>query len=222
MKAARGGTPREPTRVLLVAGSRIVAQLLSAALDREQDLQCVGVAEDAATAVLEAVRLQPDVVLGVGLHLEVDDWSAALVALSQACPAGQVVLLPSPGSGRSLEPAPYPRARIVSAPETDLAALFAAVRDASGEVGPARQVQRVGDTDSPEVRADPLTPADLTLLRLVAAGYDSEAAARELQISPGFVRQRLRRICTDLGVESPTQAVAHAVTTRLLTLHPRE
>lgn len=223
MKAdsGRGSTSRDTTRVLLVDGSRIGAQLLSAALEDEHDLECVGVAEDFTAAVLEALRLQPDVVLVVGLHLELDDWSAARVALAQACPTSRVVMLVPTGSERAFDPAEHERVCVVSAQEADLASLLAALRDASRGVGAAPQVSRAGGTDSSEVRGADLVPADLALLRLVAAGFDSESSARELQISPGLVRQRLRRICTDLGVDTPTQAVAVAVASRLLTLHPQ-
>lgn len=216
-----GSASRHPICVLVVDGFRIFADLLTEALDREHDLQCVGAVGDTTTAVLEAVRLQPDVVLVVGPHLEVEDWSTAVVALAAACPAGRLVLLVPTASREAHEHLTRARDSVVHADAAEPAALLAAVRDDPHGVDAASAPASRGDgTDPHNVVVTPLTPADLTLLRLVAAGYDSESAARELRISPGFVRHRLRRICTDLGADTPAQAVAIAVASRVLTLHP--
>lgn len=216
-----GSASRNPIRVLLVDGCRIFAQLLTEALDRERDLHCVGAAEDTTTAVLEASRLQPDVLLVVGPHLHVEVWSTAVIALASACPSGRLVLLVRATSRGALDHVTRTCDSVVHADTADLAALLAAVRDDPKrfDTAPAPAF-RPDSTDPPHDAETPLTPADLTLLRLVAAGYDSESAARELRISPGFVRHRLRRICADLEADTPAQAVAIAVASRVLTLHP--
>jgi DNA-binding NarL/FixJ family response regulator len=54
----------------------------------------------------------------------------------------------------------------------------------------------------------PLTTRQRELLRLVAAGLDNIAIARQLGLSPGTVRKHLENAFTRLGVSSRTAAIA--------------
>lgn len=57
---------------------------------------------------------------------------------------------------------------------------------------------------------DQLTPRQLELLRLVAAGYSNRQIARRLRLADGTVRKHLENIYTRLGVTSRTAAIARA------------
>ena len=83
-----------------------------------------------------------------------------------------------------------------------------------------RSVRRRVEASRTPTTGSGLAPADLRLLRLVAAGLDSEAAARELGTGPGLVRRRLNRICIELRAETPMQAVATALRDGLIRLGP--
>jgi DNA-binding NarL/FixJ family response regulator len=58
--------------------------------------------------------------------------------------------------------------------------------------------------------AQVLTRRQLELLRLSAVGYDNNAIARQLVISPTTVRKHLENICARLNVTSRTAAAAQA------------
>jgi LuxR family maltose regulon positive regulatory protein len=55
-----------------------------------------------------------------------------------------------------------------------------------------------------------LSPRELELLRLVAAGHSNKEAAQELFVAIGTVKKHLNNIYGKLGVSSRTQAVARA------------
>ena len=59
--------------------------------------------------------------------------------------------------------------------------------------------------------ATDLTPRELEVLRLVAAGRTDRAIATELSISPRTVGGHVTNILGKLGVESRTAAAAYAV-----------
>jgi DNA-binding NarL/FixJ family response regulator len=70
-----------------------------------------------------------------------------------------------------------------------------------------------GDTHSGEPgngQSPPLTPRELEILRMVAAGRSPREVAAELVISPKTVASHLQRIITKLSVHSRAQAVARA------------
>lgn len=209
------------TRVLIIEGCRVFGELLAAALNGEQDLECAGLAMDLTAGVAEAVRKPPDVILAVDLHLRAGDRASVVPALAAACPSGRVVLLTSRVTGWGPEHVSGTGASVVLGDLADLAMVLAALREGrgGGDADPAT-VPRVDGGDSQDATVATLAPADLRLLRLVAAGYDSESAARELRVSPGSVRDRLRRICADLEADTPTEAVAIAVAGQVLSLRP--
>jgi non-specific serine/threonine protein kinase len=62
-----------------------------------------------------------------------------------------------------------------------------------------------------EAPANPLSPREREVLRLLAAGYSNRAIAAALFISPETVKVHVRSVLAKLGVESRVAAVAHAL-----------
>jgi DNA-binding CsgD family transcriptional regulator len=58
--------------------------------------------------------------------------------------------------------------------------------------------------------ASPLTPRELEVLRLLAAGANTKMAAERLGISPATIRNHVQNLLGKLGVHSRLQAVAYA------------
>lgn len=61
-----------------------------------------------------------------------------------------------------------------------------------------------------------LTRRELEILRLLATGVDTKAAAERLHVSTATIRNHVQNILGKLGVHSRLQAVAYATTHRLL------
>lgn len=64
--------------------------------------------------------------------------------------------------------------------------------------------------------SDPLTRRELEILRLVATGASTKAAADQLHVSPATVRNHVQNILGKLGAHSRLEAVAVATRQRLL------
>ncbi|MGA8046135.1 MAG: hypothetical protein WCA30_07690 [Dermatophilaceae bacterium] len=202
------------TRVLVAHGSRALAEALSAVIGNEPDLEAVSTVSEPAEALIVAGRLRPDAVLA---DLGGGEWVPAVIAIGEAYPQIRIVLLASPGA-QSVDRLAAAGAQLVDPTSGGIGAVLGALRNIGRDADQSER--RVPPSRAVEPRSSALAPADLHLLRLVAAGLDSEAAARELGTGPGLVRRRLRRICTELSVESPIQAVAVALRDGALRLEP--
>ncbi len=79
-------------------------------------------------------------------------------------------------------------------------------------LGAAPDLARVEALSRPEPSADTggLTPRELEVLRLVAAGKSNRQIARELVVSEHTVARHLQNIFAKLGVSSRTAASAFA------------
>jgi ATP/maltotriose-dependent transcriptional regulator MalT len=64
--------------------------------------------------------------------------------------------------------------------------------------------------------ATALSEREVEVLRLVARGLSNRAIARELVISLGTVKTHVHNVCSKLGVDSRTQAIAQARELNLL------
>jgi LuxR family maltose regulon positive regulatory protein len=62
----------------------------------------------------------------------------------------------------------------------------------------------------PQPLVEPLTPRELEVLRLVAAGASNQEIAEELTVSMGTVKKHLSNILGKLGTHSRTRAIAQA------------
>jgi PAS domain S-box-containing protein len=77
------------------------------------------------------------------------------------------------------------------------------------------QERLAAPVSAPESDAE-LTRRELEILRLLATGADTKAAADGLHVSQATVRNHVQNILSKLGVHSRLQAVAYATTHRLL------
>jgi DNA-binding NarL/FixJ family response regulator len=57
---------------------------------------------------------------------------------------------------------------------------------------------------------------DVEILRLLSEGRTTEAIARRVGVSERTIRRRLRAMADEIGVDSPIEAVVHAVRAGLI------
>jgi DNA-binding NarL/FixJ family response regulator len=94
--------------------------------------------------------------------------------------------------------------------EFDLAA--AIYRDLAA----APDLERVRTEVGTESSASPLTPRELNVLRLVAAGKTNRAVAEDLFLSEKTVARHMSNIFLKLGISSRSAATAYAYEHRLV------
>jgi PAS domain S-box-containing protein len=76
--------------------------------------------------------------------------------------------------------------------------------------------ERLTAAAAAEATGDALTRRELQILRMVATGVSSRAAADQLHVSPATVRNHVQNILAKLGAHSRLEAVAMATRQRLL------
>ena len=210
-------------RVLVVDDERLFAELMRVALTNAQGIEVVGVLHDVSSTLAAAPGLAPTVVLA-DYHLP--DGTGADIArrLRRALPdAAVLVLTGDPSSGTLADVA---RSGAVGhlTKARGLDEVVAAVRAAStGEIlfAPG-ELQRllVTDRTTPALE-EPLTARELEVLRNLAGGASTAAAAAVLGISTATLRAHVQAILRKLGAHSRLEAVAEAARLGLITLETR-
>lgn len=183
--------------ILLAAGELDEARRACEELEaiaREHDAEALGAMATYARGALELAQGTPQEALGA-LQRAAQAWqrlgdpydaARARELIGRACRA----LGDADGGRLELEAARAEFARLGAAP--DLARL---------EAGPQKA---------------PLTPRELEVLRLVAAGKTNKAIARQLALAEKTVERHLSNILAKLGVPTRAGAVAHAYEHKLL------
>lgn len=194
--------------VLLVDDHPVVRSGLRAVLSDERDIEVIGEAATGEDAVVLCRTLHPDVVLcdlrlGDGL-----DGVATTIALRELDPAPAVIILTTYDNDHDILRAVEAGAAGYLLKDVSPATIVASLHDAaSGRLVLAPEMaQRVLVT----MRAarPSLSPREIEVLRLVAAGDSNGDIARTLFVTAATVKSHLVHIYTKLEVDSRTQAVA--------------
>jgi two-component system, NarL family, response regulator DevR len=209
-------------RILVVDDHTIVRQGLRSILDLEPDFTVVGEAADAEQAVVQAARLNPDVVL---LDLMLSDRAPAegldvCTELRQRHPGVSVVVLTTFLDERLLLGALRRGANGYALKDVDAVELARIIRSVHGgqsafDSRSAKLVVR-SLTGEPGPPARPLSDRELEVVRLVAQGATNLRVARELYVSESTVKYHLRTAMRKLGASDRTELVYRASARGLL------
>ena len=201
-----------PVRVLIAEDQRVMADALRVVLELEGDINVVGVVEDGAQAIAEAVRLRPDVVV-MDVHLASVGGLAATRTLLQRWPDARVLVLTTDMSPHLLAESAAAGAVGHLTKDRALTDVIHAVRQvARGHVlFSAHELRRAIRDDAPADERPTLSARELEVLALIATGREVEDIADELCISPLTLRTHVQRILHKLGVHSRLEAVALAL-----------
>jgi len=225
-------------RLLVVDDHPVVRQGLRTFLETRPDFDVVGEAADGETAVAEAARLRPDVIL-MDLVMPGVDGLEAIGRIKTAEPGARILVLTSFASADQVLPALRAGAAgylLKDAAPSEVEAAIRAVHRGEGLLDPAvtatvlaEVAHPAGDrrgadetsavppsiaSPAPAVPADPgyasLTPRERQVLGLLGRGLSNAAIARELFVAEKTVKTHVSSILAKLRLADRTQAALYA------------
>jgi len=188
-------------RVLVAEDQAMVLGALAALLSIERDIDVVGQSRDGRSALAEALKLRPDVVL---TDIEMPEMSGLelAVALKAAGSTARVIMLTTfarPGFLRRALEAGAAGYLLKDAPADRLAEAVRRVHAGGRAVDPDLAAEAWSE-------ADPLTDRERQILRLSAEGDSAAAIATALGLSERTIRNTLSAAIGKLGVHNRVEA----------------
>lgn len=202
-----------PVRVLLVEDHDMVAEAICLALERSPGLRIVGRAASVASALADARRTEPDVVL-MDRRLPDGDGVAAIADLLALVPNVRVLVLAGEGSGSVA-------ARVA---EAGGAGLILKARGLSELEDAVRRVAQGELVFSQDLLGDVLgrlagrtsglganlTPREREALALLGQGRTTAEISEQLGVALNTGRNHVQRVLEKLGARSQLEAVTIA------------
>ena len=199
-------------RLVIADDHPIVRDGLSGMFAADPDFEVVGEAGDGAEAIRLAEALQPDVIL-MDLQMPGVDGVAAIGQLAERGVRSRVLVLTTYDTDGYVVPAIEAGATgylLKDAPRDELLRAVRAAADGQTVLAPSVAGTLMNHVRTPPA-ADLLSPRELEVLQLVAAGNTNREAARHLFISEATVKTHLLRVFAKLGVADRTAAVTTAM-----------
>jgi DNA-binding NarL/FixJ family response regulator len=223
-----------PRRILVVDDHRTFAELLTLALESQQDLTCVGHAQNCEEAFRLVREVAPDLVI-MDLQLGQEDGVAATRQLVHEYPGLAVVVLTAHADTRHLARAAAAGACAFVSKTGALEEILATVRAArpgqllldpellAALAVPANRTDGAAEASSEEPvgpsRDAPVidvTPRERQVLELLGQGLDARVIARTLGISLHTSRGHVKSLLAKLHAHSQLEAVVNATRAGLL------
>ncbi|KQX80574.1 MULTISPECIES: response regulator transcription factor [Streptomyces] len=202
-----------PLRIMLVEDHDMVAEAICLALERSSDLQVVARAASVASALADAKRCEPDVVL-MDRRLPDGDGITAIADLLALLPNVRVLVLAGEGSGSVA-------ARVAAAGGAGLILKARGLREleeavrrvAAGEVVFSQDL--LGDVldrlaDRAPGLGTNLTPREREALHLLGEGRTTAEISAELGVALNTGRNHVQRVLEKLGARSQLGARSSA------------
>jgi len=195
------GTSR--IRILAVDDHPVVRQGIAGLVGVQQDMTVVGEASNGREAIQQFRTHRPDVTL-MDLQMPEMNGLDALIAIRNEFPDAKVIVLTTYAGDAQILRALKAGAQAYLLKNTLHKELMATIR----------AVHAGKKTLSPEVSCeiaehatdDTLTPAEISVLRLIAAGNANKAIADQLSITEETVKSRVKSILSKLGANDRTHA----------------
>ena len=204
-------------RLLIADDHPVVRDGLSGMFAAEPEFEVVGEAADGAEAIGLAQALQPDVIL-MDLQMPGVNGLAAIAELAKRGVAARVLVLTTYDTDGYVVPAIEAGATgylLKDAPRDELLRAVRAAAAGQSVLAPSvasTLMNRVRTPSAPDV----LSPRELDVLGLVAAGNTNREAAAHLFISEATVKTHLLNIYAKLEVPDRASAVAEGFRRGLL------
>jgi two-component system response regulator DesR len=196
-----GGTDR--IRVLLAEDAPLIRQALTALLSQESDLEVVAAVDHGDLIVPTALRTPPDVAV-LDIDLPGTDGITAAVELQARLPSCRTMLLTSVARPEHVR-------RALSARVVGFVRKDAPTARLAEDIRQVAQGRRVVDPElalaAATATGNPLTPREVSVLRLTARGASTRDVAAQLYISVGTVRNHLSSAVAKTQARSRVDAI---------------
>ena len=202
------------TRILLADDHGMVRRGLRLVLEAEPDLEVVAEAANGADAVEVGLRVEIDLaVLDVAMP-QLTGLQAAR-ELARRREGLRILMLSVHDSEQYLYEALKAGASgyvLKSGADRDLVEACRAVMRGEPFLYPAAVARLISDMLArPEEPADPLTPRELQVVKLIAEAHTSEQIARVLTISPRTVERHRENVMRKLGMRDRVELTRYAI-----------
>ena len=202
-------------RIVIVDDHAVVRSGLKLLLDGQEDLEVVGEAGDARTAVFEVRAQKPDVVL-MDVVMPSGSGIEATPAVLKEAPDAKVLILSMQDDPAYVREAFAAGASGYVLKEAADAELVAAVRKvAAGQryVHPTLGARLVAAEADERARAeeDPLSEREHEILRLLALGHTNQEIASQLYLSVRTVETHRAHIMQKLRISTRAELVRYAL-----------
>jgi two-component system, NarL family, response regulator NreC len=202
-------------RIVIVDDHAVVRSGLKLLLEGQEDLEVVGEAGDARTAVFEVRAQKPDVIL-MDVVMPTGSGIEATPAVLKEAPGAKVLILSMQDDPAYVREAFAAGASGYVLKEAADAELVAAVREvAAGQryVHPTLGARLVAAEADERARAeeDPLSEREHEILRLLALGHTNQEIASQLYLSVRTVETHRAHIMQKLRISTRAELVRYAL-----------
>jgi DNA-binding NarL/FixJ family response regulator len=200
-------------QILIVEDHPVFRAGLSTIIRSQEDMVLAGQAANAAQAVTEFRRLQPDITL-MDQRLPGTCGIDALINIREEFPHARIIMLTTTDSDGEIQQAFRAGASaylLKSMPQDDLLAVVRAVHAGKRSVHPeiaVRLAEHLGE--------EGLTSRELEVLRLIRDGFRNKQIADQLSIAEVTANFHIRNLVDKLGANDRTHALMIALRRGLL------
>ncbi len=202
-------------RILIVDDHPIVREGWVSMINRREDMQVVGEAENGTDAINQHADLQPDVVL-TDLRMPEMDGVELIRRLRELAPDVRVIVLTTYDGDENIYRALEAGAMaylLKDAPRDDLLNTIRAVHSGRKHI-PSDVAVRLAD----RINANDLSDREIEVLRLIAQGNSNKIIGEQLHIAEGTVKAHVNNILGKLNANDRTHAVTIAYRRGILDL----
>jgi DNA-binding NarL/FixJ family response regulator len=210
----------ETIRVVIVDDERLFAELMRVALRGAEGIEVLAVVHDVKSAIVAVNEHRPDVVIA-DYHLPDGTGADIARAVRSSLPDTSVLVLTADPSAVTLNDVARSGAVGHMTKGRGLTEVVESVRAAAaGEIlfAPGELQRLLLESAASRKVIEPLTVRELEVLRLLASGTSTTAAAESLGISTATLRAHVQAVLRKLGAHSRLEAVAEAARLGLVTL----